>query len=79
MLSYFLGIKTLFWDVCGNNGILSRNKSHLRGSINLKNSWQVTIYMGRFTNKISPADPPLDDSFILDTKLFEFWVLTSMY
>lgn len=74
MLSYYLSIKTLFWNICRNNDISSRNESHLRGSTNLKNNWQVTLYMGRLTNKIHLADLPLDDSFTVDIRLFELWI-----
>lgn len=77
MLSYHFGIKTRFWDVCGNNDILSRDDSHLRGPASLKNSRQVTLYMGSLINKILPADFLRDDNFIAGNRLFEFWVLTS--
>ena len=79
MLSYYLGIKTLLWNVCENNDISSRDESHLRGSTNLKNGWRVTLYMGRLTNKTRLADLPLDDSFTVDNRLFELWDPTRMY
>lgn len=41
MLSYHLGIKTSFWNVCGDSYILSRNKSRLRGPSCLKNSGEL--------------------------------------
>jgi group II intron reverse transcriptase/maturase len=79
MPSYHLGIKTFLWNVCGNIDFLSRDESHLRGPVSLKNSWQVTVYMGSLTNKTRSADLPLDDNFTAGNKLFEFWVSTRMY
>ena len=77
MPSYHLGIKMLLWNVCGNNNILSRDESHLRGSASLKNSWQITLHMGSLTNKIFPADLLQDDNLIAGNRLFKFWVSTS--
>lgn len=79
MLSYHLGIKTLLWNVCRNNNVSSRDESHLRGPADLKNSWRVTIYTGRLTNKIRPADLSLDNSFTAGNRLFEFWVSIRTY
>ena len=59
--------------------VLSRDESHLRGPANLKNSWQVTVYMVSLTNKKHPADLPLDDNFTAGNRLFKFWVSTRMY
>lgn len=60
MLSYYLGIKAHFWDVCGNNNILSKDESHWHEPNNLKNSWQATVYMGSLTNKKFTIDLSLD-------------------
>ena len=79
MLSYHLCIKTFLWNIYGNMSVLSRYDSHLRGPANLKNSWQVIVYMVSLTNKQHPADLPLDDNFTAGNKLFKFWVSTRMY
>lgn len=79
MLSYYLSTKTLLQNICGNIFTLSEDESHLRESANLKNSWQVTIYMVSLTNKTHLANLPLDDNFTAGNKLFEFWVSTRIY
>ena len=59
--------------------ILSRDESHLRGPANLKNSWQVIVYMVSLTNKTHLADLPSGGYFTAGNRWFGFWVLTSTY
>jgi len=79
MHSYSFSIKTRLWYVDGNILVLSRDESHLRGPVNLKNSWQVTIYKGRITNASHSADLLLDSNFTTGSILFESWVSPSTY
>lgn len=79
ILSCFFCIKTLPRFIGGNIGRLRWDESHLKGPVNPKNSWQVTLHMGRLTNATRFADLPLDINFITSNRLFEWWVPTRMY
>jgi group II intron reverse transcriptase/maturase len=79
MLNYHVCIKTLSPGVCGNTYISSGNESHLRGLVNLKNSWQVTVYKARITKLILSAYLPLDGNFTASNKMSESWIPTRVY
>lgn len=79
MLSYQFSIKTLLPGIFRNKYSRSVNESHLRGQIFLKNSWQVTVHMVRFTKLILYAYLSLDINSIICNGLFESWLLTKMY
>lgn len=79
MLSYQFSIKTLSLDTFRNECISSGNESHLRGQVFLKNSWRVTMYMGRMTKLILYAHLPLDINSITCIGLFGSWLSTRMY
>lgn len=79
MLSYLIGIKTLFPYILRNGCIRSGNESRLRGQVFLKNSWRVTVYMARLTKLILHAHLQLDINSITCKGLFESWLPTRMY
>lgn len=79
MLSYFFCIKTLS-SVNQRNAVNgSGNESRLRGSINLKNSWRVTVYMARLTKLILYTHLTLDLDSIIDNGSCRQWFFTRMY
>lgn len=79
MLSYQFCIKTLS-PVNQRNAINgSGNVSCLRGQIFLKNSWQVTVYMARFTKLILHSHLTLDPGSIICNGSCRQWLFTSMY
>nr|UDP55420.1 putatuve reverse trannscriptase orf679 [Schizostauron trachyderma] len=79
MLSYYFCIKTLSPVIQRNAVNGSGNESHLRGSICLKNSWRVTVYMARFTKLILHTHLTLDLDFTIDKGSCRQWFFTSMY
>lgn len=79
MLSYYSCIKTLFSVIQRNAVNGSRNESHLRGPICLKNSWRVTVYMARFTKLILHTHLTLDLDSITGNGSCRLWFFIRMY
>lgn len=79
MLSYQFCIKTLSPVIQRNANGRSGNESHLRGQVFLKNSWQVTVYMARFTKLILHTHLTLDLDSITCNGSCRPWLSTRMY
>jgi len=79
MLNYHWGIKTLFLDINANVFIRSGEESHLRGRVNLENSWRVTVYKVRFTKLTLHAHLLQNINSITRNGLFRSWLLTRIY
>ena len=79
MFGYCFYIKTLSLVNQRNAVNGSGNESHLRGPINLKNSWRVTVYLARFTNLILHTHLTLDLDSIIGNGSRRQWFFTRMY
>ena len=72
-------IKTFTPNVGLKVGVGSGYKSHLRGPVFLKNSWQVTSHMARLTKLVHHARFPLGFNSITGNGLHKPWLSTRMY
>lgn len=72
-------IKTFTPDVSRKTGVRSGYKSHLRGPVSLKNSWQVMSHMARLTKLIHHARLPLGLNSRTGNGLCKPWHSTRIY
>ena len=79
MKSFLHCIKTFTPDVDRKVCVGSGYKSHLRGPVFLKNSWQVTSHTARLTKLIHHARLPLGLNSITGNGLCKPWLPTRMY